>query len=118
MCQFHVILHRHSHRFASGECMICFCASEGQLLALCARGAALMQAEGTAWAKPVVVPSARGDVYPDSESSPLVPAGEDDYPRAKVSTLRQLAIPDPLQPMEAAFQGWLACLQQMKFCNS
>ncbi len=46
--------------------------------------AGLMQAEGTAWAKPVVVPSAKGDIYPDSENAPLVPAG--DFPQAQVSS--------------------------------
>ena len=89
----------------------------------CWLDAALMQAEGTAWAKPVVVPSARGDVYPDSESSPLVPAGGDDYPHAQVSTPWQLSIPHPQQPMKAAIKqglqwGTMADMRSAKCINS
>lgn len=49
----------------------------------CTCCAGLMQAEGTAWAKPVVVPSAKGDA--DMNGAPLVPAAQNGHSYSMVT---------------------------------
>lgn len=58
------------------------CSFPNRLLkCICCAG--LMQAEGTAWAKPVVVPSAKGD--PGLNGAPLVPAIQNGHSHSMVT---------------------------------